>query len=182
MVERQLAHRRIALANMVNAQFAGSKLTAIEPLLPVVHPVGRARRSAHCSRSPARFRLARSLPLRCCSAAHSSRSKASSAPGRRSPRRARVAYRLSAYFENRRTSSVSTPRSPPRQGLIEVEEVGVRGPRRPADPDRHQLPRRARARSSESSARAGRERRRSARSWSAPSSRRSARSGSTARG
>ena len=28
MVERQLAHRRIALANMVNAQFAGSKLTA----------------------------------------------------------------------------------------------------------------------------------------------------------
>jgi len=28
MVERQLGHRRIALANMVNAQFAGSKLTA----------------------------------------------------------------------------------------------------------------------------------------------------------
>lgn len=28
MVERQLGHRRIALANMINAQFAGSKLTA----------------------------------------------------------------------------------------------------------------------------------------------------------
>ena len=28
MVERQLDHRRIALANMVNAQFAGSRLTA----------------------------------------------------------------------------------------------------------------------------------------------------------
>jgi len=28
MVERQLAHRRVALANMVHAQFAGSKLTA----------------------------------------------------------------------------------------------------------------------------------------------------------
>ncbi len=40
MVSRQLDHRRIALANMIHAQFAGSRLTADQQVLPAVHPVG----------------------------------------------------------------------------------------------------------------------------------------------
>ena len=179
MVERQLAHRRIALANMVNAQFAGSKLTAssrffrlfiqsvalgVGALLAIA---GEISAGAIIASS---VLLSRALqPIESIIAAWSPLAGA----------RASV-IRLSRTFENLDEQRVYTALPAP-TGVPQVEEVGVRGREgRPilvgisfrADP----------ARSSASSARAGQARRRSARSLSAPSSPRSERSGSTALG
>ena len=81
---------------------------------------------AHCWPSPAIFRPARSSLRRCCSAARCSRSKASSAPGRRSPPRAPPLNRLSRAFESVGEQRLYTALPAPK-GLIEVEEVGLRG-------------------------------------------------------
>ncbi len=125
MVERQLAHRRIALANMVNAQFAGSKLTAssrffrlfiqsvalgVGALLAIA---GEISAGAIIASS---VLLSRALqPIESIIAAWSPLAGA----------RASV-IRLSRTFENLDEQRVYTALPAP-TGALQVEEVGVRG-------------------------------------------------------
>jgi PrtD family type I secretion system ABC transporter len=125
MVERQLAHRRIALANMVNAQFAGSKLTASSRFFrlfiqSVALGVGALLAIAGDISSGAIIAssvlLSRALqPIESIIAAWSPLAGA----------RASVT-RLARTFENLDEQRVYTALPAP-TGALRVEEVGVRG-------------------------------------------------------
>jgi ATP-binding cassette subfamily C protein len=125
MVERQLAHRRIALANMVNAQFAGSKLTASSRFFrlfvqSVALGVGALLAIAGEISSGAIIAssvlLSRALqPVESIIAAWSPLAGA----------RASV-IRLARTFENLDEQRTYTALPPP-TGALQVEEVGVRG-------------------------------------------------------
>ncbi len=125
MVERQLAHRRIALANMVNAQFAGSKLTASSRFFrlfvqSVALGVGALLAIAGEISSGAIIAssvlLSRALqPVESIIAAWSPLAGA----------RASV-IRLARAFDNLDEQRVYTALPPP-TGSLQVEEVGVRG-------------------------------------------------------
>lgn len=125
MVERQLAHRRIALANMVNAQFAGSKLTASSRFFrlfvqSVALGVGALLAIAGEISSGAIIAssvlLSRALqPVESIIAAWSPLAGA----------RASV-IRLARAFDNLDEQRVYTALPPP-TGALQVEEVGVRG-------------------------------------------------------
>ena len=125
MVDRQLAHRRIALANMVNAQFAGSKLTASSRFLrlfiqSVALGVGALLAIAGEISSGAIIAssvlLSRALqPIESIIAAWSPLAAA----------RASV-IRLTRTFENLDEQRVYTALPAP-AGVLQVEEVGVRG-------------------------------------------------------
>jgi PrtD family type I secretion system ABC transporter len=125
MVERQLAHRRIALANMVNAQFAGSKLTASSRFFrlfiqSVALGVGALLAIAGDISSGAIIAssvlLSRALqPIESIIAAWSPLAGA----------RASV-MRLARTFENLDEQRVYTALPAP-TGALRVEEVGVRG-------------------------------------------------------
>ena len=126
MVERQLDHRRIALANMVDAQFAGGRLTAAEPLLPLVHSVCRAGRwRAPCYRRRYFGRRDHRL-IRLAQPGTRSRSKASSAPGRHSLLHEPPSTAYRRAFENMEEQRhIYGPAAT--QGVLQVEEVGLRG-------------------------------------------------------
>ena len=161
MVERQLAHRRIALANMVNAQFAGSKLTASSRFFRLFIQsvaLGVGALLAIAGEISAGAIIASSVLL------SRALQPIESIIGAWSPLAAARAsvIRLSRTFENLGEQRVYTALPAP-TGAPQVEEVGVRGREgRPilvgisfrADPGKF----------SESSARAGQERPRSARS------------------
>lgn len=125
MVERQLAHRRIALANMVNAQFAGSKLTASSRFFrlfvqSVALGVGALLAIAGEISSGAIIAssvlLSRALqPVESIIAAWSPLAGA----------RASV-IRLARTFDNLDEQRIYTALPPP-AGALQVEEVGVRG-------------------------------------------------------
>ena len=125
MVDRQLAHRRIALANMVNAQFAGSKLTASSRFFrlfiqSVALGVGALLAIAGEISSGAIIAssvlLSRALqPIESIIAAWSPLAGA----------RASV-MRLTRTFESMDEQRVYTALPAP-TGLLQVEEVGVRG-------------------------------------------------------
>ena len=125
MVERQLAHRRIALANMVNAQFAGSKLTASSRFFrlfvqSVALGVGALLAIAGEISSGAIIAssvlLSRALqPVESIIAAWSPLAGA----------RASV-IRLARALDNLDEQRVYTALPPP-TGSLQVEEVGVRG-------------------------------------------------------
>src|SRR4051812_21569381 len=125
LVERQLGHRRIALANMVNAQFAGSKMTAwsrffrlfiqsialgLGALLAIAGDISSGAIIASS------VLLSRALqPIESIIAAWSPLAGA----------RASV-VRLSRTFENLDEQRVYTALPAP-TGALQVEEVGVRG-------------------------------------------------------
>jgi len=125
MVDRQLAHRRIALANMVNAQFAGSKLTASSRFFrlfiqSVALGVGALLAIAGEISSGAIIAssvlLSRALqPIESIIAAWSPLAGA----------RASV-MRLTRTFESIDEQRVYTALPAP-SGVLQVEEVGVRG-------------------------------------------------------
>ena len=125
MVERQLAHRGIALANMVNAQFAGSKLTASSRFFrlfiqSVALGVGALLAIAGEISSGAIIAssvlLSRALqPIESIIAAWSPLAGA----------RASV-IRLARTFENLDEQRIYTALPAP-TGALQVEEVGVRG-------------------------------------------------------
>ncbi|MGN6059014.1 MAG: type I secretion system permease/ATPase [Sphingomicrobium sp.] len=125
MVERQLAHRRIALANMVNAQFAGSKLSASSRfvrlfLQSVALGVGALLAIAGEISSGAIIAssvlMSRALqPVESIIAAWSPLTSA----------RASV-MRLARAFENIEEQRIYTALPAP-TGVLQVEEVGVRG-------------------------------------------------------
>lgn len=125
MVERQLAHRRIALANMVNAQFAGSKLTASSRFFrlfvqSVALGVGALLAIAGEISSGAIIAssvlLSRALqPVESIIAAWSPLAGAKAS-----------VIRLARTFENLDEQRTYTALPPP-TGELQVEEVGVRG-------------------------------------------------------
>ena len=125
MVDRQLAHRRIALANMINAQFTGSKLSASSRffrlfLQSVALGVGALLAIAGEISSGAIIAssvlMSRALqPVESIIAAWSPLASA----------RASV-MRLGRAFENIDEQRVYTALPAPK-GVIDVEEVGVRG-------------------------------------------------------
>jgi ATP-binding cassette subfamily C protein len=125
MVDRQLAHRRIALANMVNAQFTGSKLSASSRffrlfLQSVALGVGALLAIAGEISSGAIIAssvlMSRALqPVESIIAAWSPLASA----------RASV-MRLARAFENIDEQRVYTALPAPK-GVLDVEEVGVRG-------------------------------------------------------
>lgn len=125
MVDRQLAHRRIALANMVNAQFTGSKLSASSRffrlfLQSVALGVGALLAIAGEISSGAIIAssvlMSRALqPVESIIAAWSPLASA----------RASV-MRLGRAFENIDEQRVYTALPAPK-GVLDVEEVGVRG-------------------------------------------------------
>ena len=167
MVERQLGHRRIALANMVNAQFAGRQADRIEPVLPPVHPVGRRSALGALARDRRRHFggaiIASSVLLE---PSTRSRSRASSAPGRRSPPRGQRSIgcraRSKASGRAARLYGASAPRQAAFRSKKSAFAAATGGRSWSASASA-----RTRARSSASSARADRARRRSARSSSA---------------
>lgn len=124
MVERQLAHRRLALSNMIEAQFAGSKLTAssrffrlfiqsaalgIGALLAIA---GEISSGAIIASS---VLLSRALqPIESIIAAWSPLAAARAA-----------VIRLAATFDHLEEPRIYTSLPAP-QGVLEVEEVGVR--------------------------------------------------------
>lgn len=124
MVDRQLAHRNIALANMINAQFSGSKLTAtsrffrlfiqsialgVGALLAIKGDISSGAIIASS------VLLSRALqPIESIIAAWSSLAAARAAT-----------KRLSRAFESFDQQRIYT-RLPEPKGLLEVEEVGVR--------------------------------------------------------
>jgi len=125
MVERQLAHRRIALANMINAQFAGSKLTASSRFFrlfvqSVALGVGALLAIAGEISSGAIIAssvlLSRALqPVESIIAAWSPLAGAKAS-----------IIRLARTFENLDEQRTYTALPPP-TGALQVEEVGVRG-------------------------------------------------------
>jgi ATP-binding cassette subfamily C protein len=125
MVDRQLGHRRIAIANMINAQFAGSKLTASSRFFrlfiqSVALGVGALLAIAGDISSGAIIAssvlLSRALqPIESIIAAWSPLAGA----------RASM-MRLSRAFENLEEPRIYTALPAP-IGVLEVEEVGVRG-------------------------------------------------------
>ena len=125
MVERQLAHRRIALANMINAQFAGSKLTASSRFFrlfiqSVALGVGALLAIAGDISSGAIIAssvlLSRALqPVESIIAAWSPLAGAKAS-----------VIRLARTFENLDEQRTYTALPPP-TGALQVEEVGVRG-------------------------------------------------------
>jgi ATP-binding cassette subfamily C protein len=124
MVERQLGHRRIALANMVSAQFAGSKLTASSRFFrlfiqSVALGVGALLAIAGDISSGAIIAssvlLSRALqPIESIIAAWSPLTSAHAAT-----------KRLARAFENIEDPRIYTVLPPP-QGVLTVEEVGLR--------------------------------------------------------
>lgn len=125
MVERQLAHRRVALANMINAQFAGSKLTASSRFFrlfiqSVALGVGALLAIAGEISSGAIIAssvlLSRALqPVESIIAAWSPLAGAKAS-----------VIRLARTFENLDEQRTYTALPPP-TGALQVEEVGVRG-------------------------------------------------------
>lgn len=125
MVERQLAHRRVALANMINAQFAGSKLTASSRFFrlfiqSVALGVGALLAIAGEISSGAIIAssvlLSRALqPVESIIAAWSPLAGAKAS-----------VIRLARTFENLDEQRPYTALPPP-TGALQVEEVGVRG-------------------------------------------------------
>jgi PrtD family type I secretion system ABC transporter len=125
MVERQLAHRRIALANMVSAQFAGSRLTATSRFFrlfiqSVALGVGALLAIAGDISSGAIIAsavlLSRALqPIESIIGAWSSLAAARAA-----------ADRLSRAFDKLEEQRIYTSLPAP-AGVLQVEEVGVRG-------------------------------------------------------
>jgi ATP-binding cassette subfamily C protein len=126
MVERQLAHRRIALANMISAQFAGSRLTASSRFFrlfiqSVALGVGALLAIAGDISSGAIIAssvlLSRALqPTESIIGAWSSLAAARAA-----------IERLSRAFDKLDDERIYTALPAP-AGLLDVEEVGVRGP------------------------------------------------------
>jgi len=125
MVDRQLAHRRIALANMVSAQFAGSKLSASSRffrlfLQSVALGVGALLAIAGEISSGAIIAssvlMSRALqPVESIIAAWSPLTSARAA-----------VLRLARAFENIDEQRIYTALPNP-SGVLQVEEVGVRG-------------------------------------------------------
>jgi ATP-binding cassette subfamily C protein len=125
MVERQLGHRRIALANMLHAQFAGSKLTASSRFFrlfiqSVALGVGALLAIAGDISSGAIIAssvlLSRALqPIESIIAAWSPLASARAS-----------AHRLARAFENVDETRIYTALPPP-EGVLTVEEVGIRG-------------------------------------------------------
>jgi len=125
IVERQLGHRRIALANMIHAQFAGSRLTATSRFLrlfvqsaalglgALLALAGEISAGAIIASS---VLLSRALqPIESIIGAWSSLASARAA-----------AHRLARAFDNVGEQRIYTSLPPP-EGLLKVEEVGVRG-------------------------------------------------------
>jgi PrtD family type I secretion system ABC transporter len=125
MVERQLAHRRIALANMVNAQFAGSKLTATSRFFRLfVQSValGVGALLAIAGEISAGAIIASSVLLsRALQPVESIIAAWSPLAGARAS-----VMRLARTFENLEEQRVYTALPAP-TGALQVEEVGVRG-------------------------------------------------------
>src|SRR6478672_8790916 len=125
MVERQLGHRRIALANMVNAQFAGSKLTASSRFFrlfiqsaalgagALLAIAGDISSGAIIASS---VLLSRALqPIESIIGAWSSLASARAAVNR-------LTRNIETLGEQRLYTAL-----PPPEGLLKVEEVGLRG-------------------------------------------------------
>src|SRR6478672_5033773 len=125
MVERQLGHRRIALANMLNAQFAGGKLTASSRFFrlfvqSVALGVGALLAIAGDISSGAIIAssvlLSRALqPIESIIGAWSSLASARAAVNR-------LTRNIETLGEQRLYTAL-----PPPEGLLKVEEVGLRG-------------------------------------------------------
>jgi len=125
MVERQLGHRRIGLANTIHAQFAGSRLTAISRFLrlfvqsaalglgALLAIAGEISAGAIIASS---VLLSRALqPIESIIGAWSSLAAARAA-----------GQRLSRVLENLEEQRIHTALPQP-QGVLSVEEVGLRG-------------------------------------------------------
>src|SRR6476659_994180 len=125
MVERQLGHRRIGLANTIHAQFAGSRLTAISRFLrlfvqsaalglgALLAIAGEISAGAIIASS---VLLSRALqPIESIIGAWSSLAAARAA-----------GQRLSRVLENLEEQRIRTALPQP-QGVLSVEEVGLRG-------------------------------------------------------
>jgi PrtD family type I secretion system ABC transporter len=125
MVDRQLAHRRVALANLVNAQFSGSKLTASSRFFRLFiqsAALGAGALLAIAGEISAGAIIASSVllsralqPIESIIAAWSPLSSARAA-----------AVRLSRAFENLDEPRIYTALPAP-AGVLQVEEVGARG-------------------------------------------------------
>ena len=125
MVERQLGHRRIGLANTIHAQFAGSRLTATSRFLrlfvqsaalglgALLAIAGQISAGAIIASS---VLLSRALqPIESIIGAWSSLASARAA-----------AQRLSRVLENLNEQRIHTALPEP-EGVVAVEEVGLRG-------------------------------------------------------
>ena len=125
MVERQLAHRRIALANMVHAQFSGSRLTATSRFFRLFvqsSALGLGALLAIAGEISAGAIIASSVllsralqPIESIIGAWSSLASARAAVNR-----------LTRTIETRGEQRLDTALPPP-EGLLKVEEVGLRG-------------------------------------------------------
>jgi ATP-binding cassette subfamily C protein len=125
MVERQLGHRRVAIANMISAQFAGSRLTATSRFFRLFVQSAALGLGALLALSgdisagaiiAASVLLSRALqPIESIIGAWSALAAARVA-----------ARRLARAFENVDEERIYTALPAP-NGLLEVEEVGLRG-------------------------------------------------------
>jgi ATP-binding cassette subfamily C protein len=126
MVARQLNHRRIALANMVDAQLAGSKLTAVSRFFRMFvqsAALGLGALLAIAGDISAGAIIASSVLL-----SRALQPIESIIAGWSSLATARAAmHRLGRVLENLETERTYTALPAPK-GLLEVEGVGVRGP------------------------------------------------------
>jgi PrtD family type I secretion system ABC transporter len=125
MVERQLGHRRIALSNLLHAQFAGSKLTATSRFFRLFvqsSALGLGALLALAGEISAGAIIASSVllsralqPIESIIGAWSSLASARAAT-----------QRLSRAFENSEEQRIYTTLPAP-AGVLQVEEVGLRG-------------------------------------------------------
>ncbi len=125
MVDRQLGHRRLALANMISAQFAGSRLTATSRFFRLFvqsSALGLGALLALAGDISAGAIIASSVllsralqPIESIIGAWSSLAAARAA-----------ARRLARAFENAEGERIYTTLPAP-NGLLEVEEIGLRG-------------------------------------------------------
>ena len=125
MVERQLAHRRIALANMVHAQFSGSRLTATSRFFRLFvqsSALGLGALLAIAGEISAGAIIASSVllsralqPIESIIGAWSSLASARAAVNR-------LTRNIETLGEQRLYTAL-----PPPEGLLKVEEVGLRG-------------------------------------------------------
>lgn len=125
MVERQLGHRRLALANMVSAQFAGSRLTATSRFFRLFIQsvaLGLGALLAIAGDISAGAIIASSVLL---SRALAPIESIISAWTPLASARAAV-HRLSRAFEGLEERRIYTALPPP-EGVLQVEEVGLRG-------------------------------------------------------
>ena len=138
MVERQLGHRRLALANMVQRAILRQPADRDQPLFPLVRAIGRARPRRAAGH---RRRYFGGRDHRLFGAA-----EPRTAADREHHRRLVVAASARAAVDrlsrdarkSRRAADLHALCRTPK-GLLEVEEVGVRGRDGRADPVRREL-------------------------------------------